>query len=176
MGESTLSHHRITCHLNTLIDVLLLFMQGHILCWSDRLECYRCIVFLLQMTDTITYCRQLLCWRERCSCAILLCHSPVFPFVDVLCFSQAYPAPFHSPEVLLNQAAQNNLSYCGWIQLPGVKGLIVVALIAFQEQQFDILLTFHLTKVKYCVVSDMMYSCTVKPALSTYHHALTSNW
>lgn len=72
--------------------------------------------------------------------------------------------------------AQNNLSYCGWIELPGVKGLIVVALIAFQEQQFDILLTSHLTKVKCCVVSDTMYSCTVRPALSRSHHALTNNW
>lgn len=60
---------------------------------------------------------------------------------------------------------QTSSSCCGWIQLPRVKGLIVSPSIAFQEQQCHY---WHLTKAKCGVVSDTMYPCTAKTALSRY--------
>lgn len=57
-------------------------------------------------------------------------------------------------------------------------GLIIAALIAFQVRQFyDILLLSHLTKAKCSAMSDRMYCCAVKAALSRCHGAFTvTNW
>lgn len=90
------------------------------------------------MTDTITYCTQLLYRRERCSSAILQ-----FSLLWMCSVFNKHNS-ISSPEVLLNQTSTEQLVLLGMNSTPGVKGLIVVALIAFQEQQFDILLTSHL--------------------------------
>lgn len=88
------------------------------------------------MTDTIKYSAQL-------------------SYVDVQCFFHKHISSI-APLTLLWKKNQ----------LPGVKSLAIVALVAFQQQQFCyILLTSCLTKAKCSVVSDTMYSCTVKTAL-----------